>query len=163
MSAERTYRLAKEKLSTYMIDHPKLRNSAERDYVLRTICELPQPFSPRAVIDRIGAKQDMRISRASVYNVIRFLQSAHIISCYGHAGEATETLYELCVRQKDSFSFICTECGRAASFHDANILTAIMRRKYRNFTPDHATLYIYGTCQRCTKKTVSNKKNVKAS
>jgi len=137
-------------LQTY-VKNNGLRYTAERDLVLHYCCETEAPITPDKLIER--GKED-HISRATVYNALRVLSDARIIQTMKrHWGMGIQE-YELVPQEVGRCLFQCTRCGRIVEFKDKSFTVRLRERRFNNFKMDTYSLYVYGTCQTCGKKTM---------
>ena len=47
---------------------------------------------------------------------------------------------------------ICTTCGRVKEVKDTNFAAFMNARRFNAFNTDHYSLYVYGTCSSCARK-----------
>ena len=138
------YLKAKALMDEYLAAH-KLRQTYERDWILRECCRLKTPISREQVIERAEKKG---ICKASVYNTWKILREAYIIrSTDKNIGK--KELYEIGTASRSRLMLVCTQCNKMTEIRDTNIDTPITARPYKNFIMDHYTLYIYGQCRVC--------------
>lgn len=150
---EEIYRKAYDCLCKYL-DTNALRHTAERLSILTAICEL-QRFS---VDDLRYSLTGILISRATVYNTLELFEKAgvvrHIEKEYGvRAGQ-----YELSCLKTSSVQIICQQCGRISEVKDSTISRMLEDKRFTNFIPERFSLYIYGKCKVCRKKTINQRK-----
>ena len=145
---EEIYRKSYDQLCSYLNEH-KLRPTQERLCVLSSICSL-QRFT---IDDLRYAISDIHISRATVYNTIDLFEKAgvirHIEKEYGvRAGQ-----YELTCIRSSTVQIICQLCGRISEVKDSTISRMLEDKRFSNFNQERYSLYIYGKCKKCRKKT----------
>jgi Fe2+ or Zn2+ uptake regulation protein len=146
-SKDDIYRSLYEQLCRYMDEH-KMRHTAERFSILSAVCTL-QRFT---VDDLRYALTGILISRATVYNTLELLEKAgiirHIEKEYGvRAGQ-----YELSYLKTSSVFIICQQCGRTREVKDTTITRVLEDKKLSNFVLERYSLYLYGRCKVCKKK-----------
>ena len=144
---EDLYRRAYDQLCAYMDEH-QMRYTPERFNILASACQL-QRFTIEQLRDSLT---EMLISRATVYNAIELFQKAgiirHIEKEYGvRAGQ-----YELYYLKTSSVFIICQQCGRTREVKDTTITRVLEDKKLSNFVLERYSLYLYGRCKVCKKK-----------
>lgn len=137
------YKEAERKLEIFIAKNG-LRHTLERYTILRHACNLGNPFTAGQLIERAAADN---ISKPTVYNTLRLLQTAQIIFNLGNRGLNAQ--YEVVTGGKIRMQLRCGTCGRTAALRDAVISDVVMGRKFNNFNISHFSLYVYGTCKVC--------------
>lgn len=149
---EEIYRKAYDQLCSYLDEH-NLRHTPERLCILSSACSL-QRFT---VDDLRYSLTGILISRATVYNTLELFEKAgvirHIEKEYGvRAGQ-----YELSCLKTSSVQIICQQCGRISEVKDSTISRMLEDKRFTNFIPERFSLYIYGKCKVCRKKTIKQR------
>lgn len=143
-----------EELHLYIKKH-RLRNSYERDEILRLIVETDGHFSAQLLYEK-NRLDGEHLSLASFYNTIEFLLRAAIIVKHPFAG--AEQQYELRQRAVTHHHRICTVCGAIKEFSDQKFTKAVFNRKFNTFDTQYQSIYLYGVCSKCqAKKNKSDK------
>lgn len=148
------YRKAYDQLCSYLDEH-HMRHTPERFSILASVCSL-QRFT---VDDLRYSLTGILISRATVYNTLELFEKAgvirHIEKEYGvRAGQ-----YELTCLKNSSVQIICQQCGRISEVKDSTISRMLADKRFTNFVPERFSLYIYGRCKVCRKKSIIQRKN----
>lgn len=151
---EEIYRKAYDCLCAYL-DANALRHTSERLSILTAICDL-QRFS---VDDLRYALTGIRISRATVYNTLELMERAGIIQRVEKEFGIRAGHYELAFLHNSSVQVICQRCGRVSKVKDSTIQRMLEDKRFTNFIPERFSLYIYGKCKVCRKKTLTLKNN----
>ena len=150
----RAYNLAQEKLARYLRENEK-RPSKVRNMVLTQICLLPQPFKAEQLLKACEAD---RISVGTIYNSLETFVDANILVAFERQMGKNAAEYELITGSANRMQIICQKCGRVSNFTDKAITTLIQDRKYSNLNMQHFSLFVYGECKICRKKTLKNNK-----
>lgn len=150
----RAYNLAQEKLARYLRENEK-RPSKVRNMVLTQICQLPQPFTADQLLKACEAD---RISVGTIYNSLETFVDANILVAFERQMGKNAAEYELITGSANRMQIICQKCGRVTNFTDKAITTLIQDRKYSNLNMQHFSLFVYGECKICRKKTLRNNK-----
>ena len=119
--------------------------------VLEQACLLKQPFTARQLEE---VCKEERISTGTVYNSLDLFVLAQILYASKRQRGKAATENEL-ITNRSSFrmQMICTKCGRVQDIQDKAIARLLQERKYSNFNMQNASLFIYGECKVCRKKT----------
>lgn len=150
----RAYNLAQEKLARYLRENEK-RPSKVRNMVLTQICQLSQPFTADQLLKACEAD---RISVGTIYNSLETFVDANILVAFERQMGKNAAEYELITGSANRMQIICQKCGRVTNFTDKAITTLIQDRKYSNLNMQHFSLFVYGECKICRKKTLRNNK-----
>ncbi|MBQ6983378.1 MAG: transcriptional repressor [Paludibacteraceae bacterium] len=153
MAADKTYNLAIDRLVAYIRSNG-LRPSAVRKMILKQICDLPQPFPAKLLVEACVAE---RISIGSVYNALNLFIKANILRATTRQRGNAATEYELVLGSPVRMMLVCQRCGRRTEFHDKAIDRLVRERKYSNFNLQQYSLVVYGECKVCRKKKKSDK------
>ena len=141
----RSYSSASTQLRRYLLDNDK-RPTKVRNMVLEQVCQLPQPFTARQLLDACAAEH---ISVGTVYNALDLFIDAQIIHATNRQRGKAATEYELITGTANRMQIVCKKCGRTADFADPAITRMIKERKYSNFTIQNYSLIVYGECKVC--------------
>lgn len=131
------------------IDKHGLRHTTERMVILEAICRL-KSFTVDELRDVLT---HLKISRATVYNTLTLLVDANIIRRLDKEFGTRAIQYELVRISQSSVQVICTRCGRVSKIKDSTIQRMLADKRWSNFELQHLTLYVYGKCKVCRKKT----------
>jgi Fe2+ or Zn2+ uptake regulation protein len=144
---EDTYRRAYDQLCAYMDEH-KMRHTPERFNILSSVCML-QRFS---VEDLRESLTELLISRATVYNTIELFEKAGIIRHIEKEHGVRAGQYELAWLRSSSIQIICQHCGRVREVKDPTFSRILEDKRLTNFMLERYSLYLYGHCKVCKKK-----------
>gem|GEM_PF-847328 len=149
------YTEAAKLLQQYVEQH-NLRVSYERGVILKTMCEQDQALSSTELVEAV---KQHNISRATVFNTLKILLSAQIISPVQARTADKTRRYELNTGRRGSrIEVVCTKCGRITQSTDKVVETQLYGKRWRNFNISGFTVYVYGECKHCRALTARNKK-----
>ena len=152
MKDKEIYSKFNAQLTEYLqINH--MRYSPVREMILKAIVAHRGAFTATQVYDWIKGQ---RVSRASIYNVLRVLENAHIIQALKMQTSSREMQYELLKQESNFLQLYCIHCGRTARLQDKSIIHSVMCKEYSNFKVHRFSLYVFGECEKC-KKNVKHK------
>ncbi len=143
------YDKAKAILTDYIREH-RLRNTIERETILKKICSYKTSFMADQLITDICPVE--HISTATIYNTLDLLVRCRLLSkLSAHVGSSCDE-YELTLLNGNQLSFFCTRCGREMSFQDKAIEDILINKRLSNFNMEYFSLRVYGTCKKCRRK-----------
>lgn len=125
------------------------RKTPERYAVLEAVYSMKGHFSLEALRERLEAKH-FPVSRATLYNTLKIFINLRLIVCHRLADGTT---YEAIEDKENHIHQICTICGQVTELEAPKIAHAIEDTKFRRFTREVFSLYIYGVCSSCKQKT----------
>jgi Fur family ferric uptake transcriptional regulator len=125
------------------------RRSSKRDQIVSVFLRQTGHLSADDLVDLIR-KDDHRISRATVYRTLQWMEEAGIARKvdFGEGRFRFEPSY----RHPRHFHLICKSCNQSFEFLSSDI-EALMEEvaTARRFTTKHSVVQIYGTCEDCQK------------
>ena len=125
------------------------RRSSKRDQIVSVFLRQTGHLSADDLVDLIR-KDDHRISRATVYRTLQWMEEAGIARKvdFGEGRFRFEPSY----RHPRHFHLICKSCNQSFEFLSSDI-EALMEEvaAARRFTTKHSVVQIYGTCEDCQK------------
>ena len=125
------------------------RRSSKRDQIVSVFLRQTGHLSADDLVDLIR-KDDHRISRATVYRTLQWMEEAGIARKvdFGEGRFRFEPSY----RHPRHFHLICKSCNQSFEFLSSDI-EALMEEvaAARHFTTKHSVVQIYGTCEDCQK------------
>ena len=150
MKGTKSYKAAQDKLNAYVREN-EMRPSRVRNMVLETMCQLAQPFTAEQLLK---ACEPEHISVGTVYNALNLFVDANIVRATKRQRGKMATEYELIAGSANCLQFVCKKCGRTVDFTDQPIARMIKQHKYNNFILQHYSLFVYGECKICRKRTI---------
>ena len=131
----------------FLVADGKVDTFERRTILLRILENKSQgAFSPMDVMEWIA---NDHISTATVYNTLNLMVHARILQRLRQGVNSTKMLYEFAHGDTNHMQIICTRCGRVANVRDATVQRGIQTKQYRNFIPEHYSVYIFGVCEEC--------------
>ncbi len=126
------------------LDQNSLRKTPERFNILRAIYGKKGHFDAEALYLELK-KQDLKVSRATVYNTLDILVDCSLVSKQYFGDSITKYEKSYGYRQHDHL--VCTTCGRILEFCDPRIerIKTMVEEVY-NFRIDSHALNFYGEC-----------------
>ena len=134
------------KFSDYLDAHG-LRKTTERYAILNRIMNITGHFTIEELQQMIDA-DGFRVSRSTVYNTVELLMDAKMLR--RHVFEGMQAQYERITLPHTHL--ICTTCGKVKEVRDPNFAAFMNARRFNAFNTDHYSLYVYGTCSTCARK-----------
>lgn len=148
MNDERTKTAAIGTFTQYMIQH-KLRKTPERYAILEKVMEMNSHFCIDTLYATLEA-DGYHVSRATVYNTMELLVDAGLVRRHTFGNQTAQ--YEKIVGPSNHHHLVCSRCGKVREIKDSALDALVSNRRYTNFHPAYADLYIYGICSRCMHK-----------
>ena len=143
-----TYTEASALLQQYAERH-NLRASYERDMVLKAFCEQKKAVTSAEIVEAVAQHN---ISRATVFNTIRLLLAAQIVSVVQDKTTNNARRYEMNICRSNKIEIICSKCGRITQSTDKVVETQLYGKRWRNFNMSSFAVYVYGECKHCRTK-----------
>lgn len=134
------------------IDAHGLRRTTERYAILSHIMNINGHFTIEELQQLIDA-DGFRVSRSTLYNTVELLIEAKMLR--RHVFEGMQAQYERITLPHTHL--ICTTCGRVKEVRDPNFAAFMNARRFNAFNTDHYSLYVYGTCSSCARKSKRTK------
>lgn len=134
------------KFNEYLDEHG-MRRTAERYAILNHIMDINGHFTVEELQQLIEA-DGFRVSRSTVYNTVELLMDAKMLR--RHVFEGMQAQYERITLPHTHL--ICTMCGKVKEVRDPNFAAFMNARRFNAFNTDHYSLYVYGVCNTCARK-----------
>lgn len=134
------------KFSEYLDAHG-MRKTTERYAILNRIMGINGHFTIEELQQMIDG-DGFRVSRSTVYNTVELLMDAKMLR--RHVFEGMQAQYERITIPHTHL--ICTSCGKVKEVRDTNFAAFMNARRFNAFNADHYSLYVYGTCSTCARK-----------
>ncbi len=140
---------SKQKLVTYLKAR-KMRQTPERFAILERVMSMTSHFSVEK-FHSLLENEGFHVSKATVYNTLHVFLEAGIVR--RHTFEGTAEYEKVETGSHNHHHLVCTQCGRIKEVRDSEIAAVIARHRYTGFEPAYFSLYVYGLCSRCRRKT----------
>lgn len=136
----------REEFSEYLTLR-RQRKTKERFAILDHIYASPDHFDMESLM--VSMKESsIRVSRATLYNTMELLLDCGLV--IRHKFGTTAATFERTYGNENHNHLICTTCGNVWESDSGNLFTPTMRRKIKKFTINYYSMYIYGTCSKCS-------------
>lgn len=143
---------ARRILESYLEEN-KLRKTPERYAILDAIYQMKGVFTLKE-LSRLLAEDNFRVSRATLYNNIRFFQKLRLVVRHTFM-EGTK--YSAGLVKQNLCHQICTVCGEVKEIQIPAVMRAVSEARYKRFHQDTYALYVYGMCSSCQAKQTRKK------
>ena len=151
MVSQEEINAAKKALTAYL-ESQKLRIIPKRFDILEHICLREKIHFTAEELYHYLQEQNCKVSRATVYNTIDLLLDAKLLRKSQFLEGAA--VYEKTLNKKLHHHCICNLCGEIYDLRDDGVIkTAVFTRRIAKFKQQDFSLYIYGICANCEKKT----------
>ena len=139
------------------LKNKKLRNTAERNAILKSVCQTKGLFTLEMIWQGLE-DSNFHVSRASVYNTMELLLDANIVIRHQFAG--TIVKYELKYIYEQYHFIICTRCNNTQKIKNEKLKRIFSDFKIPKFTVEHYSLQFYGICSKCKYRIAQEEKKV---
>ena len=141
---------ARDILTKYLKSTGKKRATQERNAVLDAVMSTQGHFDAEGLYYRL-VSNEVKVSRATVYNTLDLLQECGLVSKYRFTENSSR--YERSFGRPHHHHMVCLECGDIFEFvNDRLERLQIEVCTEKNFSPQSSTVQIFGTCAKCRKK-----------
>ncbi len=154
MDNEQTKETVKQIFTKYLTAK-NCRKTPERYAILDFIYTEPGHFDMDALYDAMN-ERNFRVSRATLYNTMELLLECELV--LKHQFGSNISYYERSYNNDFHHHLICTNCHSVEECKDPDLKELIQRNKIKRFTPSNYSLYIFGTCSKCSKELRQQKK-----
>lgn len=156
-SSQKLRKQVKDEFMDYLTLH-KHRRTPERFAILDHIYTSKGHFDMDSLYKSM-IDVNFRVSRATLYNTIDLLLDCGLV--VKHQFGANVAKYERAYGNENHDHLICTSCGEVWETKNSNFFTPAQQKKIKKFTVNYYSMYIYGTCSKCShaKKMQLNKLN----
>ena len=139
------------KFSDYLDAHG-MRKTTERYAILNRILNITGHFTIEELQQMLD-EDGFRVSRSTVYNTVELLMEAEMLR--RHVFEGMQAQYERITLPHTHL--VCTTCGKVKEVRDPNFAAFMNARRFNAFNADHYSIYVYGTCSTCARKSKRTK------
>ncbi len=136
--------VAIERLNAF-IKQKNMRQTPERVFLLEKIYSKSSYFDAQTLYQE--AKQEMHISRATVYSTLNLLVECRLV--VRHNFSTKNVKYEKLPLGAYSYYKVCIRCDSVKAFVDKKLRKSIALRDTSTFSTIHHSLYLYGYCKKC--------------
>ena len=148
MDNDKVLEIVNQKFTEYLVEN-KCRKTPERYAILNLIYSEHRHFDMDSLYGEMKEK-NFRVSRATLYNTMQLLLACNLV--LKHQFGQNISFYERAYNNDLHHHLICTSCHTIREHKNIELKSIIQNRKIRNFTTSHYSLYIFGTCNLCTRK-----------
>lgn len=148
MSEERLKTSARAAFTEYL-QSKKLRKTPERYAILDRVFDMTQHFHIDALCSSLD-NDSYHVSRATVYNTMELLRDCGLVRSHRFAGQPTQ--YERVTGPGSHHHAVCTVCGKVKEIKDPDLAKMLATRRYPTFHTSYFSLYVYGVCSTCMRK-----------
>jgi Fur family ferric uptake transcriptional regulator len=145
-ASQKLKKQVKDEFMEYLTLH-KHRKTPERfailDHIYMTKGHFDMDSLYKSMID-----VNFRVSRATLYNTIELLLDCGLVVKHQFGGNMSK--YERAYGNENHDHMICTTCGQVWETKNSELLTQAQLKKIKKFTVSYYSMYIYGTCSRCS-------------
>lgn len=134
---------------TEYLDLNKQRKTPERFAILDYIYSTKGHFDVDTLIQSME-EINFRVSRATVYNTLQLLLDANLL--VKHQFGANVSQFERTCGSENHDHLICTSCGKVKEYKHLDSFTATQQKRFKGFTVNYFSMYIYGICSKCKKE-----------
>lgn len=138
------------------LDAHGMRRTTERYAILERVLCINGHFTVEE-LQQLVEEDSFRVSRSTVYNMVELLIDAKILR--RHVFEGLQAHYERITQPHTHL--ICTSCGKVKEVRDPGFAAMMNARRFNAFNTDHYSLYVYGTCSTCARKSKRSRQLVK--
>lgn len=141
----------REKVRQLFADYMKVnghRKTPERFAILDAIYSIKGHFDVDELYYLVVEKGKFRVSTATMYNTLNLLVEAKLIIRHNFGDKMTH--YEACYNMVPHHHLICMTCGAVTDFIYPELEETIHKMKTNRFQMDNYSLYVYGTCSKCS-------------
>lgn len=145
-NSQKLRKQVKEEFMDYLTLH-KHRRTPERFAILDHIYTSKGHFDMDSLYTSM-IEVNFRVSRATLYNTIQLLLDCGLV--VKHQFGANVAKYERAYGNENHDHLICTTCGEVWETKNSDLFTPAQQKKIKKFTVNYYSMYIYGTCSKCS-------------
>ena len=156
MRVNENINMARDRFDQYLRSHNK-RRTKERFAIFDLAYKMAGHFTAEDLAELLR-KDGFPISTATIYAGLNLLTDFGLILRQRFGNQA-------CIYERASAStstthhhLICTTCGKVKEVRDHAFGRLIEVKRFAGFTQSYYTLYIYGICGACARKTKKDKR-----
>lgn len=141
---------------TEYLNQKKHRKTPERYAILDHIYSTKGHFNVESLLETMNSSS-LRVSRATLYNTIELLLDCGLLIKHQFGENISQ--YERSVGNENHDHLICTSCGKVKEYKNGNLFTTAQQKKVQKFKVSYYSMYIYGTCAKCSReKSIAEKR-----
>ena len=145
-ASQKLRKKVKDEFMEYLTLH-KHRKTPERfailDHIYTTKGHFDMDSLYKSMID-----VNFRVSRATLYNTIDLLLDCGLVVKHQFGGNMSK--YERAYGNENHDHLLSTTCGQAWETKNSDLLTQAQLKKIKKFKVSYYSMYIYGTCSKCS-------------
>lgn len=145
-ASQKLKKQVRDEFMNYLTLH-KHRKTPERFAILDHIYSIKGHFDMDSLYKSM-IDVNFRVSRATLYNTIELLLDCGLVVKHQFGGNMSK--YERAYGNENHSHLICTTCGEVWEIKNNNLLTQAQLKKIKKFTVNYYSMYIYGTCSKCS-------------
>lgn len=149
----------KNEFTDYLNLH-KHRKTPERYAILDHIYSSKGHFDMDSLYNAM-TESPFRVSRATLYNTIELLLDSGLV--IKHQFGANVSQYERAYGNENHDHLICLGCGEVKEYKNGNLFSSAQQKKLQRFKISYYSMYIYGTCSKCTRAKKAEEKKSKTT
>ena len=136
----------RDEFSEYLTLHSQ-RKTKERFAILEHIYSSTEHFDMESLLNSMN-ESTIRERRATLNNTIELLLDCGLV--VKHQFGANVSQYERAYGNENHDHLICLNCGEVKEHKNGNLFTPAQQKKLQRFKVSYYSMYIYGTCSKCT-------------
>ncbi len=141
---------ARQILEQYLKSHG-LRRTPERFALLEKVFSSGEHFYVDVLCEAMEL-ESYHISRSTAYATMQLFLDAGLVKRHQFGNQPAQYERTLPGISKQHLHLVCTVCGKVREVRDAAYTTGLNAKSFAGFKAESCELYVYGTCQRCSRR-----------